>query len=255
MIRILHAIACGLLLVALAACSRSATGAMPTAVTTAPSAIPTSAIPASATPTAVVPVATPLAKIAPEAFWTLLFNGEPTAIDYPTLAGMATDCDLVVLDTLTAVKPGPDSVAGDGVTNYMYTVDVTVERVLLGTMPATGSTVPVAVFLGVDSAEGANPYLDVIAQRAASLPKERGVLFLQNLVKYYSRYDASAPQRYDPSAYQVASLQGIVRDKAGVSWLPAEAPGTWTSTLRDRPFSSVLQTVATAVASAAGAGQ
>jgi len=249
MIRILRTIACGLLLVALAGCSRSATGAMPTPATAAPSAIP-----ASATPAVVMPLATPIAKLAPEAFWTLLFNGDPTVIDYPTLAGMASDCDLVVLGTLKAVRPGPDSDAGSGLTNYMLTVDVTVERVLLGTMPATGTTVPVAVFLGVQ-APGDNPYLDVIAQRAASLPQERGVLFLHNMVKYWSRYDASAAQRYDPSFYQVASLQGIVRDDAGVSWLPAQAPGAWVSTLRGKPFSSALQTVATAAASAAGAGQ
>jgi hypothetical protein len=248
MIRILRTIACGLLLVALAGCSRSATGAMPTASTAAPSAILASATPA------VSPAATPTAKLAPDEFWTLLFNGEPTVIDYPTLAGMASDCDLVVLGTLKAVRPGPDSDAGSGLTNYMLTVDVTVERVLLGTMPATGTTVPVAVFLGVQ-APGDNPYLDVIAQRAASLPQERGVLFLHNMVKYWSRFDASAAQRYDPSFYQVASLQGIVRDDAGVAWLPAQAPGTWTSTLRDKPFSSALQTVATAAASAAGAGQ
>ncbi len=252
MIRILRTIACGLLIVALAGCSRSATGAMPTAATAATAA--TSAIPPSATPAAVMPVATAIAKLGPEAFWTLLFNGDPTAIDYPTLVAMAADCDLVVLGTFKAVRPGPDSDAGGGLTNYMLTVDVTVERVLLGTLPATG-TIPVAVFLGVDSAGGSNPYLDVVAQRAASLPQERGVLFLHNMVKYWSRYDASAPQRYDPSVYQVASLQGIVRDNAGVSWLPAEAPGAWISTLRGMPFSSALQTVATAAASAAGAGQ
>lgn len=251
MTRILRTIACGLLLVALAGCSRSATGAVPTTATAARSDVPALATP-SAAPT-VSPVATPTASLAPEAFWTLLFSGEPTAIDYPTLAGMASDCDLVVLGTFKAVRPGPDSDAGGGFTNYMLTVDVTVERVLLGKMPTTATTIPVAVFLGVGT--GASPYLDMIAQRAASLPQERGVLFLQNLVKYYSRYDASAPQRYDPSVYQVASLQGIVRDNAGVSWLPAQAPGTWTSTLRDKPFSSALQTVATAAASAAGAGQ
>ena len=211
-----------------------------------------STIPASATP-AVIPAASPLEKLAPEGFWTLLYGGDPSAVDYPTLAGMASDCDLVVLGTFKAVRPGPDSVAGEGLTNYMLTVDVVVDRVMLGTKPA-GTTVPVAVFLGVGPSD-ANPYLDVIAQRAASVPQERGVFFLQNVVKYYSRFDASAAQRYDPSVYQVASLQGIVRDAAGVTWLPTDATGAWTSAIRGTPFSSALQTVATAAASAAGIGQ
>ncbi len=234
-----RSVGCVILLAALAACSRPAS-AVPAATPTAPPL---------ATSATTSPAATQLARLAPEVFWTRLYGGDPAAVDYPALAGMASDSDLVVLGSFKAVRPGPDPDAGNGLTNYMLTVDVSVERVLLGTWPSSSSTVPVAVFLGVGPSD-ANPYVDEIAQRAASMPQERGILFLQNIVKFYSRFDPDAAKRYDPTVYQVSSLQGVIRDNAGVSWLPANAPGSWGLTLSGKSFSTALQTVATAVATA-----
>lgn len=224
-----------LLAAGVAGCSRAAGGALPPAATPPPS---------SAVETA-SPTASVVDKLAPELFWTRLFGGDPAAINYPTLAAMASDSDLVILGAFKAVRPGPNSVAGPGLTNYMLTVDVAVDRVLRGDLATAGSTVPVAVFLGVGSSD-ANPYLDETALRAASLPQERGVFFLQNVVKYYSRFDPGASTRYDPSVYQVASLQGLVRDNAGVSWVPAGAPGDWPATLSGAPFSTALETISSA---------
>ncbi len=41
------------------------------------------------------------------------------------------------------------------------------------------------------------PYADEIAKRAASMPSERGVFFLQNLVAFYSRFDPFRAPRPD----------------------------------------------------------
>ncbi len=191
-----------------------------------------------------------LSAMAPDAFWASLFSGEPEAVNYPSLpslSAMASDSDLVVLGTLESVTAGPDSDVGSGSTNHMLTVRVRVERVLRGDLPAGATTVPVTVFLGVGPAGGANPYADEIARRAAAMPRERGVFFLQNLVAYYSRFDATAAKRYDPSVYQVSSLQGVVRDDAGTARVSARAPGSWAAALGGKPFGDVLAGIESAL--------
>ncbi len=72
------------------------------------------------------------------------------------------------------------------------------------------------------------------------MPKEQGVFFLQNLVSYDSRFDPSATQRYDPTGYQVNSMQGLIRDAVGTSWVPAQAPGAWPAAHDGKPFDTVL---------------
>ena len=178
--------------------------------------------------------------LTPEQFWARLYSGDPEAVNYPALADMFKDSDAVVLGSFAAVTAGPDSVAGANSTNFMLTVTVTVDRVLHGSLPAGATSVPIAVFLGVGATGAADPYAALIANRAASMPHERGVFLLQNLVAYYSRFDPSASQRYDPTVYQVASVQGLIRDARGTAWVPDQTPGNWATALGGRPFETIL---------------
>lgn len=224
-----------MLTLAIAACSGPA-GAVVPSPTAAP--LPTAAPP---------PTAPPVAKLSTEQLWTSLFGGDPDQTVYPSMASMAADSDLIVLGSFKDVRPGPNSVAGPGLENYMFTVDVSVEQVLLGDPSLEGAVVPVAVFVGVDSPDS-DAFAGDIAQHAESVPPEHGVLFLQNIVEFYSRFDPSAAKRHDPTAYQVASLQGMVRDNAGVVWVPAAAPGGWPAALSGKPFSAILEAAAAASA-------
>lgn len=190
------------------------------------------------------------ATLSPDQFWSQLFSGDPAAINYPTLADMVKDSDLIVLGSMAGVSPGPDSVAGQSLTNYMLTVTVHVDRVIYGKMPDGTATVPVAVFLGVGPTDEQNPYAPQIANRAASIPMERGVFVLQNLAAYYGRFDPTASERYDPTVYQVASLQGLIRDDAGTAWVSDQAPGDWAASIAGRPFSTALAETTAAAAAA-----
>lgn len=232
--------AIALIAVALAACSRVGAPAGPSGGSQAASS-GTSGASAGTVASQALPA------MEPDAFWASLFSGEPEAVNYPSLSAMASDSDLVVLGTMESVTAGPDSDAGSGSTNHMLTVRVRVERALRGNLPAGATTVPVAVFLGVGPTGGANPCADEIARRAAAMPRERGVFFLQNVVAYYSRFDATAAKRYDPSVYQVSSLQGIVRDDAGTARVPARAPGSWVAALGGKPFATALAGIESAL--------
>jgi hypothetical protein len=211
---------------------------------------------ASAAPAATTMMApTPVPRsptIAPAAFWAGLFNGEPEAVTYSSLAEMVKDSDLVVLGSFAGVTAGPDSDAGSGETNYMATVTVKVTKVLRGTVSAsTDETVPVVFLLGTGRTGNESPYTTFIANLKASMPAERGVFFLQNLVAYYSRFDPTAKSRYDPTVYQVTSVQGLFRDTAGKVDMPATATGAWIATYKGKSFDTVVSQLASACAAAA----
>jgi hypothetical protein len=190
--------------------------------------------------------------IVPEAFWAGLFNGEPEAVTYSSLAEMVNDSDLVVLGSFAGVTAGPDSDAGSGQTNYMATVTVKVAKVLRGKLPNPASeTVPIAIFLGADPTGSESPYTTFIANLKASMPAERGVFFLQNLVAYYSRFDPTAKSRYDPTVYQVTSVQGLFRDTAGKVDMPATATGPWIATYKGTSFDTVVSQLTSACTAAA----
>ncbi|MDA8238018.1 MAG: hypothetical protein M0T75_09090 [Chloroflexi bacterium] len=80
------------------------------------------------------------------------------------------------------------------------------------------------------------------------MPNERGVFFLQNLVAYFSRFDPTARERYDPTVDQVTSVQGLFRDAAGVAQLPATASGPWIAPYAGKPFDAVVTQLASACA-------
>ncbi len=123
----------------------------------------------------------------------------------------------------------------------MATITLKVAKVLCGTLPPDVSgTIPVVTFLGDGPTGAASPYTGFIAKLKASMPNERGVFFLQNLVAYYSRFDPTAKERYDPTVYQVTSVQGLFRDAAGVAQLPATASGSWITTYAGKPFETVV---------------
>jgi hypothetical protein len=183
--------------------------------------------------------------MSPDAFWAGLFSGEPDAVNYPSLRELIKGSDAVVLASFATVTGGPDYYGGSGFTGYMATVTLQVDRVLSGSLPVGSTTVPVEVFLGIGPAGAAqNPYADFIGQMQASMPHERGVFFLVNMVAYYRQFDPASASRYDPSAYQVTSVQGLVRDANGVAQLPRNAPGTWPATLTGRPFAEVVSEIA-----------
>lgn len=218
------------------------------ACTAGPGATPQSLAPTTSqisSPAQPVVSPTPVAPMSPDAFWAGLFSGEPDAVTYPSVGELIKGSDAVVLASFVGVTSGPNSDAGSGYTNYMATVTLQVDRVLHGSLRSGSGTVPLAVFLGVGPAGTTeNPYAAFIKQMITSMPHERGVLFMVNMAAYYQRFDPDASSRYDPSAYQVTSSQGLVRDVAGVAQPPSNAPGAWPMTFKGRPFDDVLSEIA-----------
>ncbi len=207
---------------------------------------PDTSVTATVDPSA-TPTPTPAPTLAPDAFWGWLFNGEPEAVSYSSLDAMIKDSGLVLLGSFADVTAGPDSDAGSGPTNYMATIDLKVAKVLRGTLPADASgTVAVVTFLGTGPTGAVSPYTGFIANLKASMPNERGVFFLENPVAYYSRFDPTAKERYDPTVYQVTSVQGLFRDAAGVAQLPATASGSWITTYAGKPFDTVVAQLSSA---------
>jgi hypothetical protein len=89
-------------------------------------------------------------------------------------------------------------------------------------------------------------YGPLLTQLKASMPYERGILFLQNLASWDKQMTGTSTSKYDPSLYHVVSAQGIIRDANGVARPALNAPGTWPQTLNGQSFDAIVSQVASA---------
>lgn len=202
------------------------TGLVPTPSTVSPS--PTSELPS------------PLPVLSPDEFWTNLFYGDPGFTAFPSLGALIGASDAVALASLDQVIPGPSYDVGSNKTEFDAYVVVHVERVLHGSLPQESIPVIVLLSLGANPAE-ANLGL---GQLQTSMPKEEGILFLQNLVAWDKALSGSSTSRYDPTAYQVLSAQGVFRNANGVAKATANAPGDWPKKFNGVSFGSVISSIA-----------
>lgn len=206
----------------------------------APPATGLVATPSAVSPGAVTLLRSPLPVLSPDEFWTNLFYGDPDFTAFPSLGALIGASDAVALVSLEQVVPGPSYDAGSNKTEFDAYVMVHVERVLHGSLAQ--ERVPVIVLLSL----GANPADAALrlGQLQASMPKEEGILFLQNLVKWDKSLTGSSTSRYDPTVYQVLSAQGVFRNAKGVAQAAGNAPGDWPTKLNGVSFGSVIASVA-----------
>jgi hypothetical protein len=184
---------------------------------------------------------TQLPLLSPDEFWTGLFSGDPDFTAFLSIGALLKYSDAVVLASLESVSAGKSYDAGSGLIEYNATVTIHVERVLHGSLSAT--TVPINVVLGLSNGDEYGPLLE---QLTASMPHERGFLFLQNLASWEKQMTGSSTSKYDPSLYCVISAQGIIREANGVARPALNAPGAWPQTFKGQPFAEVTSQVASA---------
>lgn len=182
---------------------------------------------------------TQLPPLSPDEFWTGLFSGDPDFTAFLSIGALIKYSDAVVLASLESVSAGKSYDAG-GLIEFNAIVTIHVERVLHGSLSAT--TVPINVVLGFSM----DTYGPLLAQLKASMPHERGILFLQNLASWEKQMTGSSTSRYDPSLYSVISAQGIIREANGVARPALNAPGAWPQTFKGQSFGAVTSQVASA---------
>ena len=217
------------ILLATGACGASSgAGAEPTP--------PVVASPLGTSVAAVSPTQLPL--LSPDEFWTGLFSGDPDFTEFLSIGALIKYSDVVVLASLESVSAGKSYDAGSGLFEYNSTVTIHVERVLHGSLSAT--TVPINV-VGLSNGDEYGPLLE---QLKASMPHERGILFLRNLASWEKQISGSSTSKYDPSLYWVISAQGIIREANGLARPALNAPGTWPQTLKGQSFDAVTSQVA-----------
>ena len=219
------------ILVTTGACGASSgTGAKPSP--------PVVASPLGSSVAAASPTQLPL--LSPDEFWTGLFSGDPDFTAFLSIGALIKYSDAVVLASLESVSAGTSYDAG-GPIEYNATVTIHVERVLHGSMSA--ASVPINVVLGLSIRDESSRLLE---QLRASMPHERGILFLQNLASWDKQMTGASTSKYDPSLYHVVSAQGIIREANGVAGPALNAPGTWPQTLKGQSFGAVVSQVANA---------
>lgn len=184
---------------------------------------------------------TQLPLLSPDEFWTGLFSGDPDFTAFQSIGALLKDSDAVVLASLESVSAGKSYDAGSDLTEYNATVTIHVERVLHGSLSAT--TVPINVVLGLSKRD---EYQPLLAQLKASMPHERGILFLQNLASWEKQMTGSSTSKYDPSLYCVISAQGIIREANGVAKPALNAPGAWPQAFKGQGFGAIVSQVASA---------
>ncbi len=195
-----------------------------------------SAVPPSSTPE----LPSPLPGLSPDEFWTNLFYGDPDFTAYASLGALIGASDAVALVSLEQVVPGPSFDAGSNKSEFDAYVMVHVDRVLHGSLPQESVPVIVLLSLGANPAEAALR----LVQLQTSMPKEEGILFLQNLVAWDKALSGSGTSRYDPTVYQVLSAQGVFRNANGVAQAARNAPGDWPKTFNGVDFGSVTSSIA-----------
>jgi hypothetical protein len=199
-------------------------------------ALPSSAVPPSSTPE--LPSALP--GLSPDEFWTNLFYGDPDFTAFASLGALIGASDAVAIVSLEQVIPGPSFDAGSNKTEFDAYVMVHVDRVLQGSVAQESVPVIVLLSLGANPAEAALR----LVQLQTSMPKEEGILFLQNLVAWDKALSGSSTSRYDPTVYQVLSAQGVFRNANGVAQAARNAPGDWPKTFDGVDFGSVISSIA-----------
>lgn len=199
---------------------------------------PVAASPLGSSVAAASPTQLPL--LSPDEFWTGLFSGDPDFTAFLSIGALIKYSDAVVLASLESVSAGKSYDAGSGLIEYNATVTIHVERVLHGSLSAT--TVPMNVVLGFSM----DTYGPLLAQLKASMPQERGILFLQNLASWEKQMTGSSTSKYDPSLYCVISAQGIIREANGVARPALNAPGAWPQALKGQSFGAIVSQVASA---------
>ena len=182
----------------------------------------------------------PLPLLSQDEFWTNLFYGDPDFTAFPSLGALIGASDAVAVVSLEQVVPGPSYDAGSNKTEFDAYVTVHVERMLHGSLPQDSVPVIVLLSLGDNSTEAALR----LVQLQTSMPKEEGILFLQNLVKWDKSLSGSSTSRYDPTVYQVLSAQGVFRNAKGVAKAAKNAPGDWPAKLNGVNFGSVISSIA-----------
>lgn len=182
---------------------------------------------------------TQLPRLSPDEFWTGLFSGDPDFTAFLSIDALIKYSDAVVLASLESVSAGKSYDAG-GPIEFNAIVTIHVERVLHGSLSAT--TVPINVVLGFSM----DTYGPLLEQLKASMPHERGILFLQNLASWDKQMTGASTGKYDPSLYCVISAQGIIREANGVAIPALNAPGTWPQTLKGQSFDAIVSQVVSA---------
>lgn len=198
----------------------------------APSSSPVAASPSDELPS-------PLPLLSQDEFWTSLFYGDSDFAAFPSLGALIGASDAVAVVSLEQVVPGPSYDAGSKKTEFDAYVTVHVERVLHGSLPQ--DSIPIIVLLSL----GDNPTDAALrlVQLQASMPKEEGILFLQNLVKWDKSLTGASTSRYDPSVYQVLSAQGVFRNANGIAKAAKNAPGDWPTKFNGVSFGSVISSI------------
>jgi hypothetical protein len=178
--------------------------------------------------------------LSPDEFWTNLFYGDPDFTAFPSLGALIGASDAVVVVSLEQVVQGQSYDAGSNKTEFDAYVVVRVERLLHGSLPQEHIPVIVLLSLGANPADAALR----LVQLQTSMPKEEGILFLQNLVAWDKALSGSSTSRYDPTVYQVLSAQGVFRNANGLAKAARNAPGDWPKQLNGVDFGSVTSSIA-----------
>jgi hypothetical protein len=199
---------------------------------------PVVASPSGSSVVAASPTQLPL--LSPDEFWTGLFSGDPDFTAFVSIGALIKYSDAVVLASLESVSAGT-SYDAVGLIEYNATVTIHVERVLHGSLSA--ASVPINVVLGLSNGHESSRLLE---QLKASMPHERGILFLQNLASWDKQMTGASTSKYDSSLYNVVSAQGIIREAKGVARPALNAPGTWPQTLNGQSFDAIVSQVAKA---------
>jgi len=157
---------------------------------------------------------------------------------YDSLAAIGDASDLVVLGTLTGIRPGRDvEVTETKETEYQATITVRVDEVLKGRPVEAAAGALQVEFLLAFSPGSYDPW-------AKSAPiGDRVVLFLVNKGAEATRLGlAPDAPGWGVDYYTVRNGQGFVRDAGGTSQVKPDAD-PWLLALSGRPFDEVVSEV------------
>jgi hypothetical protein len=172
-----------------------------------------------------------------------MIPGDPEAIAYESLQGLARASDLVLVGRVSELVAGPTVEDPYGNMIYWATTKLRVDEVLIGDLRTEESgTVAVWMLLGVG--DKTHDFAERYSQLAASLPSDRVVLFLSNNEEWAKQYGTplDSPEA-DPMGYRILGGQGYLRELNDKVKIPARPVGDWPRSLDGTDFEELLDDI------------
>jgi len=189
-----------------------------------------------------------LEALSVEDAWAMLIPGDPASISYPSLSAIARDADVVVVATPGELVKGPANADEYGITAYMATLTLNIERVVRGKVNSRQpGTLALWVLLGVGDSR--YDYQAEFDRLLGNVPRGRTIFFLSNMAEWTRKFGGSPDQpAADPYAYEVLGGQGFLRELNGKleparlsNDALATMAGRWQEDLRGRPFDETVR--------------